>query len=65
MQVSCLVFLDLNLALHLFCISVGALEAHLLREGGAGRRKALFGFAHLCSSRYASSSGIRLRLSAS
>jgi hypothetical protein len=42
-----LVSLDLGLALHLYRISVGAFEAHLLREGGAGRPKALFGFAHL------------------
>lgn len=37
MQVSWPGLLDSGLTLHLFRISVGAFEAHLLREGGAGR----------------------------
>jgi hypothetical protein len=39
--------LELGLALHLFRISVDAVEARQLREGGAGRIEAWFGFAHL------------------
>lgn len=40
--------LDLGLALHLFRISVGAVEAYLLRDGGAGRGNAWFGLVHAC-----------------